>query len=112
MASAAPDFGNFNLVHPGHYAEHGYPHDIWTWMRANDPVYRWEETEGLPFWAITKHADIMTIGKLPNQFLNGPRLTISHMPEVPNNFPPTLIQLDPPKHGIYRKLIAKRFTPN
>ena len=111
MASAAPDFGDFNLVHPDHYAAHGYPHDIWTWMRANDPVYRWEATEGMPFWAITKHADITTIGKLPNQFLNGPRLTISHEPEVPNNFPPTLIQLDPPKHGVYRKLIARRFTP-
>ena len=35
----------------------------------------------------------------------------SHMPEVPSTFPPTLIQLDPPKHGIYRQLISKRFTP-
>jgi cholest-4-en-3-one 26-monooxygenase len=111
MASAVPDFGDFNLVHPDHYGDHGYPHHIWTWMRANDPVYHWEDTEGLPFWAITKHADITTIGKLPEKFLSGPRLTISHLPEVPNNFPPTLIQLDPPKHGIYRKLIARKFTP-
>ncbi|MBW2389777.1 MAG: cytochrome P450, partial [Deltaproteobacteria bacterium] len=27
------------------------------------------------------------------------------------DFPPTLIQLDPPKHGVYRRLISKRFTP-
>jgi cytochrome P450 len=112
MASAEPDFGGFNVVHPKDYAERGYPHDIWKWMRANDPVYRWEDTAGIPFWAITKHADITTIGKLPNQFQSGPRLTISHEPErPPEGFPPTLIQLDPPKHGVYRRLISNRFTP-
>jgi cytochrome P450 len=65
----------------------------------------------MPFWAITKHADIVTIGKQPEKFLNGPRLVLSHEPETPNIFPPTLIQLDPPKHGVYRQLISKRFTP-
>ena len=112
MATAAMDFGDYNIVHPRDYAEHGYPHDIWTWMRANDPVYWWDKTDGMPFWAITKHADITAIGKLPKQFLSGPRITISHQPEVEQvGFPPTLIQLDPPKHGVYRKLISNRFTP-
>ncbi|MBW2293781.1 MAG: cytochrome P450 [Deltaproteobacteria bacterium] len=111
MASPAPDFSEFNLVHPDHYAEHGYPHETWAWLRKNDPVYLWEETEGMPFWAITKHADITTIGKLPTKFLNGPNLTIGHLPRVDVDFPPTLIQLDPPKHGVYRRLISKRFTP-
>jgi cytochrome P450 len=80
-------------------------------MRANDPVFRWENTEGMPFWCITKHADITAIGRLPNQFTNGPRLVISPEPERVSEFPPTLIQLDPPKHGIYRRLISDRFTP-
>lgn len=112
MASAAMDFGGFNIVHPRDYAQRGYPHDIWTWMRAHEPVYRWEDTDGIPFWAITKHADITTIGKLPNKFQSGPRLTISHEPERRDeSFPPTLIQLDPPKHGVYRRLISNRFTP-
>jgi cholest-4-en-3-one 26-monooxygenase len=111
MASSEPEFRDFNLVHPRDYAEHGYPHDIWTWMRANDPVYRWEQSKGIPFWAITKHADITLIGKRPDIFLNGPRLVIDHEPEKPSGFPPTLIQLDPPKHGVYRRLISSRFTP-
>ena len=34
------------------------------------------------------------------------------MPEQRNDeFPPTLIQLDPPQHGAYRQLLSKRFTP-
>jgi len=102
---------DFNLVHPAHYAEHGYPHDLWTKLRREDPVHWFDKTDGLPFWAVTKHEDITTVGRHAEQFFNGPRLVISHKPEERNDFPPTLIQLDPPKHGLYRKLINKRFTP-
>ena len=103
----------FNLVDPAHYAKHGYPHDTWTKLRAEDPVYRWTETEGMPFWAITKHADVTEISKQPDVFLNGPRLTISHLAEEPrmDAFPDTLIQMDNPKHRVFRKMISSRFTP-
>jgi cholest-4-en-3-one 26-monooxygenase len=109
--AAAPTMESFHLVHPDDYALRGYPHDVWRRLRREDPVHWFDRTGGIPFWAITKHADIVTIGKQPERFLNGPRLVISHEPEVPNDFPPTLIQIDPPKHGIYRQLISKRFTP-
>lgn len=109
--AAEPQVPDFHLVHPDHYAERGYPHDVWTRLRREDPVHRFEATEGIPFWAITKHADVTMIGRRPDLFLNGPRLTISHQPEVKTDFPPTLIQLDPPKHGAYRRLVAKRFKP-
>jgi hypothetical protein len=46
---------------------------------------------------------MVAISKQPAQFLNGPRLVLNHEPERPNVFPPTLIQLDPPKHGVYRQ---------
>ena len=101
----------FHLIHPTDYATRGYPHEEWRRLRREDPVHWFDQTVGRPFWAITKHADIVTISKRPEQFLNGPRLVISHEPEIPNFFPPTLIQLDPPKHGLYRQLISKRFTP-
>jgi len=112
MASEALAPSEFNPVHPDWYADHGYPHDFWTRLRREDPVHWWTRTGGPPFWAITKHADIVYIGKRPEKFLNGPRLVISHEPEQDQSmFPPTLIQLDPPKHGQYRQLISKRFTP-
>ena len=111
MATPSLSFDDIHVLHPEHYAHNGYPHDAWTQMRREDPVYWWDKTEGLPFWCITKHADIVGISKRPNQFVNAPRITINHVPEEPNAFPPTLIQLDPPKHGIYRQLISKRFTP-
>jgi len=103
----------FNLVDPAHYAARGYPHDVFTKLRAEDPVHRWTETDGMPYWAITKHADVTEISKLPDVFLNAPRLTISHLAEEPptDMFPPTLIQMDNPRHRAYRKMISSRFTP-
>jgi cytochrome P450 len=102
-----------SLIHPDDYADHGYPHDVWTRLRREDPVHWYDRTEGPPFWAVTKHADIIEVSKQPEKFLNGPVLVIPHNREQQNDprFPPTLIQLDPPKHGIYRQLISKRFTP-
>jgi cytochrome P450 len=113
MASEAVASIPFHPVHPDWYAEHGYPHDFWTRLRREDPVHWWDKTEGRPFWAITKHADIVEIGKRPDLFLNAPRVVVNHMPEdeAQAQFPPTLIQMDPPKHGIYRQMVSKRFTP-
>ena len=65
------------LVSPKRYAQHGYPHEAWTWLRKESPV-TWCEAEGYdPFWAITKHADICEISKQPEIFLSEPR-TVDH----------------------------------
>ncbi|HXK25640.1 MAG TPA: cytochrome P450 [Myxococcota bacterium] len=105
--------GEACLVHPDDYAERGYPHDVWTRLRREDPVHWYDRTEGPPFWAITRHADIVEVSKRPDVFWNGPLLVIPHLPDQQDDprFPPTLIQLDPPKHGLYRQLVSKRFTP-
>jgi cholest-4-en-3-one 26-monooxygenase len=118
MSTLPPELADLNIIHPNEYASRGYPHDVWTWMRNNDPVFRWEQPEGAgaPFWAITKHADITEISKQPERFLSAPRLTLSHMPDPPADrrgaFPPTLISMDNPQHRVYRNLISDRFRPH
>ena len=111
MASQPVVHGDVNPIHPDVYAAHGYPHAQWKRLRREDPVHWWDRTAGPPFWCITKHADIVEISKQPERFQNGPRLVMSHEPENRPDFPPTLIDLDPPKHGVYRQLVSKRFTP-
>lgn len=116
MASATPigpdAFGDFNIIHPDQYATLGYPHDTWTEMRRTAPVFHWTRTEGVDFWAITRHADIVVISKDPGGWASAPRLTIPHEPELRRDeFPPTLIQMDPPKHGAFRQSVSKLFTP-
>ncbi len=106
-----PGFAGFNLIEPSDYAARGYPHPLFTKLRREQPVFRWERTQGPPFWAITKYDDLVAIGKDPARFLNGPRIVLQNKPEVEDLFPKTLIQMDPPKHTDYRKAVSKRFTP-
>ena len=102
----------FRLTHPEDYANHGYPHQIWARLRAEEPV-SWQTQPGnaVDYWAITKHADITEISKRPDIFLSGPRLVIQHLEEEVRDLPPTLIQMDPPMHGDFRQMISRRFTP-
>ncbi len=111
--TAPTALADFDLLSPDRYVKLGYPHEEWTRLRREAPVFRVENAVE-PYWAITKHADIGWVGKQPEKFLNGPMLVLPTEPEPPERRfqpPPTLIQLDGPKHGAYRKLLSKRFTP-
>ena len=112
MRNDVDDFRDFNLVEGTDYAARGYPHPVWEKLRREDPVHWYDNTGGKPFWAITRHEDVIAIGKDPERFISGPRLVLQNHPEPEEDFiPPTLIQLDPPKHHDYRSMAVKRFTP-
>jgi cytochrome P450 len=109
-----------DFITPEHYQQNGYPHKEWTYLRKHAPVFHCERDYLYePFWAITKHADIMAIGTQPKLFLNGPRLLIVTKlygepgpEEGPGQMPfKHLLDMDPPEHGAYRGLVNKRFTP-
>jgi cytochrome P450 len=108
--SGPTDIDVQDLVDPKRYAERGYPHDVWTRLRAEDPV-AWFEPENLePFWAITKHADICEIARQPTIFSSAQGITLIPKGAV---IPPSeiLVMLDPPKHGQVRRVANRRFTP-
>lgn len=101
------------------YGSTGYPHEAWTRMRREDPVH-WCEPKGYaPFWAITKHADITHISKRPEIFQSAGRFvlfsdaTIGADEGTLEEDPPLrmLVNMDPPEHRDYRKLVSAWFTP-
>src|SRR6516164_6452057 len=55
-----------DIIGPHHYAANGYPHREWTYLRKHHPVAWITYPNTDPFWAITKHADIVEISKQPN----------------------------------------------
>jgi len=100
-----------DLVGAEHYARNGYPHTEWTWLRQHAPVFWYDRPDVNPFWAITKHADIIEIGKQPTVFLNAPRVAV-----FTNDLPPPaegrhLLNMDPPDHARYRRVTSHWFTP-
>ncbi len=93
------------------YAQHGYPHAVWARLRAEQPVARVKADGYEPFWAITKHADIMQIASQPERFSSAAGITLAREGAAP--IPPTeiLVMIDPPKHGPMRRVVNSRFTP-
>ena len=97
------------LTDPTRYARDGYPHHVWTRLRAQCPVYL-TPPEYEPFWAITKHADIMEITKQPVRFSSAQGINLRRIGEVwrPSDM---VVMLDPPQHGPLRRVANAWFTP-
>jgi hypothetical protein len=61
------------IVHPDLYADEDAIHALYAMLRRDDPV-RWITPTGYrPFWAITKHADILEIERQNALFINSKR---------------------------------------
>ncbi|HKE77143.1 MAG TPA: cytochrome P450 [Acidimicrobiales bacterium] len=96
----------------------GIPHEWFTWLRANAPVYHHDEPDGAGFWVITRYDDIVTANRdaaslSSSQELGG--VVTLEGPTAP--FPGTemagnmMLFMDPPDHTRYRKLVNRGFTP-
>jgi cytochrome P450 len=105
------DIDPADLVDPVRYARDGYPHATWTRLRAEAPVAYVEAPGYEPFWAITKHADVLAVSAQPLRFSNARGITLARQGASPPPPSEILVMLDPPKHGPMRRLITGRFTP-
>ncbi len=48
----------------------------YSWLRSNQPISWVDRLPYRPFWAVTRHADIIEIEKQNDLFINEPRLTL------------------------------------
>ena len=103
-AATTPGIDPAELVDPARYARDGYPHATWTRLRAEAPGYR-------PFWAITKHADVMEISTQPVRFSSAQGITLARVDAPVIKPPEMVVLLDPPRHGPMRRIVMRRFTP-
>ena len=81
----------------------GGMHEAFTWMRANEPVYRDEKNE---LWAVTRHADLLDVERRNEVFVSG-RGYRRHWEPSENN----MIASDDPVHQEQRRLVSRGFTP-
>jgi len=78
------------------------PHDVWTWMRHNEPVFR-DEKNGL--WAVTRHADVMDVERRSTVFNSG-----GSYRAVPEPSESNMIAQDDPRHRQQRMLVQGELT--
>jgi cholest-4-en-3-one 26-monooxygenase len=114
MTAATPDLDDLDVVSNETFADHGYPHAAWTRLRRESPLHYFTRGVKVPFWAVTKHEDVVWISRQPRRLLNAPRLAV-----FPEFAPPNederiarhLLNMDDPDHSAYRKLASAWFTP-
>jgi hypothetical protein len=102
------------LADPRAYADETKLHAALTHLRANAPVSRVEVPNYRPFWAVTKHADVLEIERNNALFTNWPRpvLTTVEGDELQAAAGVrTLIHLDDPQHRVVRAIGADWFRP-
>jgi len=107
------------LADPTAYADDARVHAALTHLRANNPVAWVDNPPYRPFWAITKHADIMAIERANDLFLSEPRPLLA--PAEADDFAKaqldagmglrTLIHMDDPHHRKVRAIGADWFRP-
>ena len=99
---------------PKAYTDETKFHAALTHLRANAPV-SWVDVDGYrPFWAITKHADIMEVERANTLFTNSPRpvLVTAEGDELQAGIGvKTLIHMDDPQHRDVRAIGANWFRP-
>lgn len=90
----------------------GVPHDAWTKLRAECPVYFQDEPHG-GYWAITRYEDIVRVSKDPATFSSwrGGTNIEDYAPEDLDNIRMLMVNMDPPQHRKFRNLVRTGFTP-
>jgi cytochrome P450 len=106
------------LVDPAAYADHRI-HEAYRWLRTHKPLGL-ATAEGFdPFWAVTKHADIMEVSRQNSLFANGRSHIILMSRAAQSQLDAqrggqsarTLVNMDPPDHLKYRLLTQSWFMP-
>ena len=107
------------LAQPQSYTDEVQLHEALAQARAHTPVSWVDEPGYRPFWAITKHADIMEIERQNDLFTNDPRPVLLQADLDEKLLADrrsgiglsTLIHIDDPHHRDLRKIGADWFRP-
>jgi len=91
----------------------GVPHDQFDRLRREAPVHWHPEPGDSGFWAITKHADVRHVSHEWQTFSSevGATFIPTQEEEAMASLRLTILNMDPPKHHRYRRLVSRGFTP-
>src|SRR3954454_19911827 len=92
-----------DLLDERFYADIDGMHETFTWLRANNPVYR-DPTSGMI--GVTRHRDVVDVERRAKVFVSGQGYRSFWSPMEDN-----MIAQDDPGHAEQRALVARRLTP-
>jgi cholest-4-en-3-one 26-monooxygenase len=112
MTQTAPDITPVDLSDSLSFVP-GVPHAWLAYLRRDDPVHWQEEPGGPGYWAVTKYHDCVTVNREYEIFSSAAKGTMPF--EMGNDEIAQqslmMLNMDPPLHTRYRRLVNKGFTP-
>ena len=107
------ELSDIDLVNPDRWVK-GVPHEELRLLRQKAPVF-WQDMPGndAGFWAVTKYEDVVMVSKDPGTFSSyrGTTLLKDMDQEGLDTSRTIMLNMDPPQHSKYRKLVSQGFTP-
>ena len=91
----------------------GVPHDAFATLRAEAPVFWHGEVDGPGFWSVHRYGDVVRVNRDNLTFSSAERgALISELdPAALEQQRLMMLNMDPPMHTRYRKLVNRGFTP-
>jgi cytochrome P450 len=106
------------FAEPSAYADPVAWHATAERLRREQPISYVDIPEYMPFWAITKHADVMEIERNPEIFSNAPTPALATRKDVEaqaaaggGSAMNTLVQMDGEEHTAHRNIVNNWFKP-
>jgi cholest-4-en-3-one 26-monooxygenase len=109
------ELSDINLLDRDAFAK-GVPHEWFTYLRANHPVYKHDEPDGPGLWVVTKYDDVVTVGRDGATYSSDQKrggVVVLEETQM-NDFEQggnLMLTMDAPEHTRYRKLVNRGFTP-
>ncbi len=88
----------------------GVPHATFTRLRETDPIHWTEEADGSGFWSILRYDDALEVSRDVETFTSTGGIRLEEMDAEESEARRTMMELDPPDHTRYRRLVSKGFT--
>ncbi|MFM8973276.1 MAG: cytochrome P450 [Actinomycetota bacterium] len=95
----------------------GVPHEWFTFLRNQAPIFKHPEPNGPGFWVVTKYDDVVAVGRDGTTFSSDQKrggVVLLEEQENPVDFEAggnLMLTMDAPEHTRYRKLVNRGFTP-
>jgi cholest-4-en-3-one 26-monooxygenase len=89
-------------------------HDVFTRLRAEDPVHWYVDGNGHGYWCLTKHADVQLANRDTETFTVAQGFTLidtADDPMIATMMGEMLPGMDGERHSRYRRIVNRGFTP-
>jgi cytochrome P450 len=89
---------------------HGPPHNTFVRLRRDDPLHWTEWNAGVPFWSVTRHADILALNGQPDLLSSARGIRMEDQSYDEYLARRTFQETDAPEHMRTRVKVAKAFS--